>query len=273
MNETPLVYYTHHDLQYVTVHQYTAGGFFHYHEQQGRRYAALVYVEKGKVCFEQQKRESLRAQAGDWVYLPENCRYSSHWEGEEISYYTLDFCMVRRLIVQHVPHVSVVELGRAQLTENILLLAHGDPLLLQELEQIHRQFGDPRLNILATASFYRMWYHVTGIVERRSSDDEIACAIAYIENHLLEPLQLEKLYRLCCMGKSTFFKRFRAATGTSPVQYRNRLLVQTGREMLASGEYTIAQVSDLLGLCSPDYFTVLCKKAEKTTQVHRKTKE
>ena len=262
MNETPVVSYTHCDVQYVTVHNYHARKHYDYQEPCGRRYAGLVYIESGSVCFKQD--DSLtEASAGGWVYLPEGCCYQSSWKGDDISYFLLNFRMTRRLIIQHIPHVSVIELGSTQPTESICLVTCDDPVLKNELNQICSYFATPQQNILATASFYRLWYHVACIFERRTIDDEIGKAVAHIENHLLEPLCLDELYRLCCMGKSTFFKRFRTATGTTPVQYRNRLLAAMGRELLASGSYSIAQVSEMLGLCSPDYFTVLCKKADR----------
>ena len=262
MNETSVVSYTHCDVQYVTVHNYHAKDHYHYEEHDGRRYAGLVYIEAGSACFSQGEN-IIEAPKGGWVYLPEGCRYQSSWHGEDISYFLLNFKMVRRLIIQHIPHVSVIELGSSQPTERICLVTCDDPVLKNELDQIFRYFAAPQQNILATASFYRLWYHVACIFDRHTSDDEIANAVTYIENHLLNPLCLDELYRLCCMGKSTFFKRFRAATGTTPVQYRNHLLAAMGRELLDSGSYTIAQVSEMLRLCSPDYLTVLMKKAGK----------
>ena len=132
----------------------------------------------------------------------------------------------------------------------------------RELDTLIRAFNadDPTENVLCAAAFYRLWHCFLLALSGVSDDRVIARAVARIEARPLEPICLEELYRLCCLSRSGFFKRFRAATGCTPVQYRNRMLARMGRELMERGEYTRSQVAEMLGLCSADYLTVLWKK-------------
>ena len=255
-----LTCYSHYELRYVTAYNYRAQGRF-VHREDRRAREAMVYVEKGRACF---ARESgtVEVNAGEWVYLPRGLRYESIWTGEEISYVTLDFELEKRLIMQHVPHVSVMELDYDPPSTELRVISQGSAAMKRELDALIRAFNadDPTENVLCATAFYRLWHGVLLALSGLSEDQVIARAVARIEARPLEPIRLEELYRLCCLSRSGFFKRFRAATGCTPVQYRNRMLARMGRELMESGEYTRSQVAEMLGLCSADYLTVLWKK-------------
>ena len=255
-----LISYAHYELHFVTAYHYQAQGRFTYRVDRRMR-EALVYIEKGQARFLLDDFEAT-ATEGDWVYLPKGLRYETFWTGKEISYVTLDFDLGKRLILQHVPHVSVVDLAYDPPSDTLCVLAQGSALMKRELDALMCAFqsNKPTENVLCAAAFYRLWHDALEALSKTPNDRVIARAVARIEARPLEPICLEELCRLCCLSRSGFFQRFRAETGFTPVQYRNRLLARMAQELLETGKYTKSQVADMLGVCSADYLTVLCRK-------------
>ena len=138
------------------------------------------------------------------------------------------------------------------------MISQGSAAMKRELDALIRAFNadDPTENVLCAAAFYRLWHGVLLALSGLSEDQVIARAVARIEARPLEPIRLEELYRLCCLSRSGFFKRFRAATGCTPVQYRTRMLARIGRQLMESGEYTRSPVAAMLGLFPAHYPTV-----------------
>ncbi len=252
--------YTHHDLQYFTVYRYTAK-----REQtfstSSRTWDALVYVESGEVTFD---AGELRVSAGegDWLYLRHGTRYRSFWQGEDIAYYTLDFMFRKKIITMHGPYIAAVETGEWDVKSAGAVNLGRNPSAERILAELYGFFssGSERENLLAAASFCRLWYLLGAGLTEQSGDPGVLRVLSFIESDLSRPFKVNELCRIACMSRSALFVRFREATGTTPVNYRNTLLVRTGRELIETHGCTVERASEALGFCSPDYFALLYKR-------------
>jgi AraC-like DNA-binding protein len=84
--------------------------------------------------------------------------------------------------------------------------------------------------------------------------------IAYIRQHLSEPLSISQLCRYCCMSRANFFRAFKRATGLSPVAFINRERVLRAAQLLLQDFRSLADVCYQVGFNSVSYFIRTFKK-------------
>lgn len=83
--------------------------------------------------------------------------------------------------------------------------------------------------------------------------------IRVMNDNLDKSLSLEELAQLCGLGVSNLKKIFRRYAGTGVMQYFNYLKIMRAMEMINSG-LTMAEISELLGYSSPNYFSDAFKR-------------
>ena len=80
----------------------------------------------------------------------------------------------------------------------------------------------------------------------------------YLNNHLADhSLSVEQLAGEMNMSLSTFYRKVKAVTSLSPVDYIRLCRLRQGAKLLAEGRYRVKEVADLLGFTSTAYFTTL----------------
>ncbi len=84
--------------------------------------------------------------------------------------------------------------------------------------------------------------------------------IAYIRQHLSEPLSISQLCRYGCMSRANFFRAFKRATGLSPVAFINRERVLCAAQLLLQDFQSLADVCYQVGFNSVSYFIRTFKK-------------
>ncbi len=71
---------------------------------------------------------------------------------------------------------------------------------------------------------------------------------------------LEETARLSGLGYENFRKAFKAATGESPIRYRNRMRVSQARMLLQRTDLPLEAIANSLGYCDPFHFSKAFKK-------------
>ena len=84
-------------------------------------------------------------------------------------------------------------------------------------------------------------------------------SIAYMEQHLDQPLHVATLAALVNLSASHFFALFKQQTGCTPMVYFTRLRMQHARRLLASGSASVKEVAAALGYADPFYFSRVFK--------------
>lgn len=112
--------------------------------------------------------------------------------------------------------------------------------------------------------FYRIVMHIEKDLANSKNDltnSRILRAIDYIhENFTDHNLTVEKLAKDSDMSETYFRKMFFKNTCSSPLEYINNLRIKYATELLGSGYYTVAEVSDKCGFSTPYYFSAFIKK-------------
>ena len=64
----------------------------------------------------------------------------------------------------------------------------------------------------------------------------------------------------CSLSLSRFSHVFRAATGLTPLNYLNRIRIDKAKELLLNTSLSVAEISEITGFSSQNYFGRLFKK-------------
>lgn len=89
---------------------------------------------------------------------------------------------------------------------------------------------------------------------------DLTDSIGYLLEHYTEPLDGETLLGRTQMGKTRFFREFRALTGLSPNEFINRLRVQHAMDLLRSTSRTVIDIAESSGFGSLSAFNKQFKR-------------
>jgi AraC-like DNA-binding protein len=98
-----------------------------------------------------------------------------------------------------------------------------------------------------------------------SAPDGLAAALGYARRHLHRPLSVDELAEQACMSRASFYRHFRRAVGTTPLQYLNRMRMTRARALLRDPARTVTDVSLALGFRSVSHFIDTFKGETGTT--------
>lgn len=90
--------------------------------------------------------------------------------------------------------------------------------------------------------------------------DDIRPAIDYLRANFAGEFSVGDLAEMCYMSESRFYSRFKATTGTTPVEYRTRLCVRAAERELISTDLSVEQISDRAGFSTAIYFRRIFRK-------------
>lgn len=113
-----------------------------------------------------------------------------------------------------------------------------------------------------------LFYELIAMIEvewGREEKKEIECqidqAIKYIhEGFMRADLSIAALAKSVNMSETYFRRQFRSATGMSPKEYVSDLRLRLALELLRSGYYSVAEVSQRCGFSSAYYFSAYMKR-------------
>ncbi len=92
------------------------------------------------------------------------------------------------------------------------------------------------------------------------ADQEVRKAEEWIARHLAEPSETASLAKISGLGERTFLRRFRAATGESPREYRQRLRIEAAMKDLEGTNLSIEAITAQCGYEDPRSFRRLFQR-------------
>ncbi|MFI2286995.1 AraC family transcriptional regulator N-terminal domain-containing protein [Streptomyces niveus] len=87
-----------------------------------------------------------------------------------------------------------------------------------------------------------------------SATARVRTAAAWIAAHFTEPLSVDAIAAVAHMSTATLHRRFKAATGMSPLRFQKQLRLQEARRQLVAGDTTAALVAEAVGYVSATQF-------------------
>ena len=158
------------------------------------------------------------------------------------------------------------------------LLVRGTRIPYEEAEEIIEETLSKRPNyeILCIS---RLLY-LLSLIQRASAETNntgnkgwngIARAVQHMNRYCDQNLKLEDYASMCHMSKYHFLRVFKEVTGTTPLEYRNRIRIDHAKEMLKNSNSSVSEISEALGYSSLAYFSAVFKKATGTSPTEYRT--
>ena len=201
-----------------------------------------LLVGEGEFLFEGKK---FKATAGDLIYIGKGTRYYSVWSGNpEIHYYSIDFGFSKPNETDHYPFQIIKNVDRTK------------------LDAVIKNFSlNPFESIGNLYSFLNDLYPSLQKNEKNQQTEIILPALAILDTHYTEKIKIDDLAKACHLSQSHFFALFKKIMGTTPIEYKNTLLIQKGLDLLAHTNKSVEEISFDLGFSYPSYFRKLLKNA------------
>lgn len=96
--------------------------------------------------------------------------------------------------------------------------------------------------------------------QKNHNDLPIRSAQAWIEDNFTTPVDLDAVAKTHGMSRRTFERRFKKATGDTPLSYLQRTRVEAAKRMLENDQGTFEEISYRLGYENSGHFRELFKK-------------
>lgn len=87
-----------------------------------------------------------------------------------------------------------------------------------------------------------------------ASSDRLGTVLAYIEEHLTEPIYVPVLAAMAGLSESAFSRLFKSCTNRTVPQYVNELRIARACRLLAETDQTVSQIADACGYPTPAHF-------------------
>ncbi|NWN46577.1 GlxA family transcriptional regulator [Pseudomonas sp. MAFF 301514] len=148
-----------------------------------------------------------------------------------------------------------VSLEDAQLLceENRVITSGGATAAMDLMLHLIRRFGSPELahtcgryllidNVRSEQSVYAMWS-----LPKSHGDAEILRVQYWLEQHFAEPVVIDEVARQFGFGVRNFKRRFKEATGFTPIAYLQTLRLERAKQMLESTRMTLESITYAVG--------------------------
>ena len=105
-------------------------------------------------------------------------------------------------------------------------------------------------------------------------DSQFKEILKYLSEHLNESIDIPTMAKHCHLSSSYFIRKFKTKFGYSPVEYFNRLKVQSACHLLSVSDRSIKEICFSLGYEDPLYFSRLFSKVMgKSPREYRRTNQ
>lgn len=163
------------------------------------------------------------------------------------------------------PEVDL-QIGKILTEEDNIICSGAMSALMHLALRIIRREGSGRLTSACAKSMLvdpnndsQAPYAIHQLTESHK-DPEILKAEDYMREHLASPISIDEVAALVCLSPRHFKRRFKNATGESPLHYLQKLRIQSAKELLENSLDNIEAITRRVGYEDSSAFRRLFKK-------------
>lgn len=212
-----------------------------------RQFNGFLYILNGTYTYkfkENSERKELVLSRDNLIYLPSDCKpysYTVETSNEALARsIQIEFEITNResnkaLRFSESPmlvtsHLTEIKESMLKITECLASSYKSDQLMAySEL-----------IKILSLAGTDKPF-------EKTEIYNSILPAIKFIEKNYTKKIPSSHIAALCSMSESQLRRCFKSALGISPKAYQSNLLLKSAKNLLSLGEFSIGEISDMLG--------------------------
>lgn len=218
----------------------------------------LTYVDKGcMVCTVD--GTDVRLASGDLVFFAGGQFHSQRTEGESIVSFvtvTFDLNISRNDVLEgKVIHVdeTVHQILKCLLKEYHAKDIYNEEMIASLLIQI-------LVYSLRDLQEHTAGQDVSSVLTSNVKSRMVSEALQLIDRDIGGPLTIGELAQKLCVSASLLSKAFKSETGYNVSEYIQNRRMEMAKDLIRQGNYSITQISDMLGYCSVCYFSAAFKK-------------
>lgn len=224
----------------------------------GRPYDGLCLYTHGSAHYEIDTETfgiiTMQASVGDLVCLPKGSRYKVRFS-ENTEDYLINFR----------PLDSFGNL--LEFSDGCSLLFSDSPSNISDLFRKSAEISVNRINNtknILKSNLFGIFDKISLLLsenEPMNYDKKLVSDITqYIKNHATEKLSIEELAKKACISERYLRTLFKKYAGTSPVKYKNKILIEYAKNLLGNGIMNVNETAEFLGYYDAAYFSKLFKK-------------
>ena len=223
-----------------------------------RLYNGFIYVKEGE-CSWSWGEEECKLSKGGLVYLPKGSRHLFKILSDEIEIYRVDFNL----------HING---AIALFSEQPLKIT--DFLSSESVEFLNSLYTgvDAQNNSIFKTEKLCGFLRTIQTKTVSGNAKKLNPAINYINEHFTEAIDCKHLASLCYISTSQFYALFKTEYGVTPLEYRNKLILNRAINMLEYGDISVKEIALVLGFLSDGYFCRFFKKHTGSTPKEYKNK-
>ena len=152
------------------------------------------------------------------------------------------------------------EVERSASTPGLVVSAWDEPFI-DAVWRLLQLLDDPcARQVLATSRLRELYFALLrseagGVIRQTfGASRDLGRALAYLHEHIGEPISVYELARVAGMSKAVFHRRFKAVTTLSPLQFIKAIRLNNAAALIAGG-LSIAEAADRVGYGSPSQFS------------------
>lgn len=235
-----------HDFQVSDINIYLQRPIYRFLDVPYRKYNGFLCILRGEGVYSYDGGH-LTLSPGTVVYLPIGSVHQLTVTTEEFEFYRIDF--------------------KIQIRDNLVLFSKlpikiTDSFPKECMEAIQTLYDNYRFvnnSIAKTELICRIFRTLhSSVISPHAM--RLAPAIRYLHEHLTDKINCKKLAEMCCLSTAQFYNLFHAEYSTTPLEYRNELLMNQAILLLKNGEFSVTEISEMLGFESVAYFSRFFKK-------------
>jgi transcriptional regulator GlxA family with amidase domain len=108
--------------------------------------------------------------------------------------------------------------------------------------------------------------------QKSHADEVVKKAQTYIERHLDEKLSIEQLSSMFAVGRRNFDRRFIKATGNTPVEYAQRVKIESAKKAFETNRKTITEVMYEVGYSDVKAFREMFRRITGMTPIEYRSR-
>lgn len=222
----------------------------HWHES-----IEMIYIVEG-VCTVHCGLKTITAHPGEIVII--NCNELHHFEAQTES--TTYHCLIVNQLIPETFGVPINEvLFENKITSATLVTLYNQIVCELVAHQDFYQLAvKTQFTYLIIQLLRHHTYHATTDTSSVPQDSKIRMtkeAILYIRKNLTVPFTLEDICHHVGFSKHYFCHVFKEITGQTLTQYINYSRCEYAKQLLGSGQYTVAETAEMCGYNHLTYFT------------------